>query len=417
MLGETAISQMSKRHLNLSRQRARSPVRTRAAVTASAMLLFANPRLRAEDRVDYRYEDYAEENGRIHVQTHGAFFEASLTPWLSLKGNYIYDAISGATPLGPPFLRGSNAINTATIDDIRNAGYLEPSFKLGNHTLSPQVAYSKESDYESIGVSLSDAIDFNDKNTTLSVGIAHSFDHILPNEGQLQNLGDPITHRLRKDDTSVLVGVTQLLGPATVLNVAVTVGYSDGFLNDPYKRVLFDDFPYNVGSDPDNPLPFTVWPEKRPDHKLREVLFASLSHSFEQVNGAAEMTYRLHHDSFGVTANTVTFQWNQKFTKRVIISPLFRFHTQTAADFYATHFRGDPDNQGEFPLPRHYSSDYRLSALNSFTYGVSVEIRLHEHFSLSAACKRYEMEGTDGVTDARQYPKANVVTIGGTLWF
>ena len=98
MLGETAISQMSKRHLNLSRQRARSPVRTRAAVTASAMLLFANPRLRAEDRVDYRYEDYAEENGRIHVQTHGAFFEASLTPWLSLKGNYIYDAIGPAVP-------------------------------------------------------------------------------------------------------------------------------------------------------------------------------------------------------------------------------------------------------------------------------------------------------------------------------
>lgn len=387
------------------------------ALALSGILYLGSPaRSRGEDRVDYRYEDYAEENGRIHIQTHGLYFDTTLAPWLSLKGNYIYDAISGATPLGPPYLPGVNAANTATIDDIRNAGFIEPSFKVGNHTLSPQLAYSLESDYESIGAALNDAIELNEKNTTLQLGISHSFDHVLPNEGELNYRGNPLTKQ-KKDDSSALIGVTQLLGPATLLTADVTVGYSGGYLSDPYKRVLFDDVPYYPGTDPANPNAFTVWPERRPSHKLREVLFLSLAHNFEKVNGAAEITYRLHHDSFGVTAHTLSAQWNQKITKYLILSPLFRFHTQTAADFYATHFSGDPDNQGVYPLPKAYSSDYRLSAMESYTYGISASIRVQEHVSLELACKRYETFGTDGVTGSQQYPKANVVTVGLSLWF
>ncbi|HLP76586.1 MAG TPA: DUF3570 domain-containing protein [Candidatus Paceibacterota bacterium] len=387
------------------------------ALALSGILYLAGPaRSRGEDRVDYRYEDYSEENGRIHIKTHGVYFDTTLAPWLSLKGNYIYDAISGATPLGPKYLPGANAVNTATIDDVRKAGFLEPSFKVGNHTLSPQIAYSLESDYESIGVALNDAIELNEKNTTLQLGVAHSFDHVLPNEGELDYHGNPLTKQ-KKNDSSALIGVTQLLGPATILTADVTVGYSSGYLSDPYKRVLFDDVPYYPGTDPANPNAFTVWPERRPSHKLREVLFVALSHNFEPLNGAAEVTYRLHHDSFGVTANTFSFQWNQKITKYLILSPLVRFHTQTAASFYATDFRGDPDNQGVYPLPKNYSSDYRLSAMDSLTLGVSASIRLQEHVSLELAFKRYTMWGTDGVTGSQQYPKANAVTAGLSLWF
>ena len=63
------------------------------------LVLFAVPgRTKAEDRADYRYEDYKEADGRVHIQTHGAYFDVALRPWLSFQGNYIYDSISGATP-------------------------------------------------------------------------------------------------------------------------------------------------------------------------------------------------------------------------------------------------------------------------------------------------------------------------------
>jgi Protein of unknown function (DUF3570) len=346
-----------------------------ASATLACLLYTASMgRPRAADRADYHFESYSEENGRIQVMTQGLYFDTTLKPWMSLKGNFIYDAISGATPRGTPFQPGTNAVNTVQMDDTRYAGFLEPTFKFANHTLSPQGAYSRESDYESIGISLNDAIDFNDKNTTLVVGVSHSFDRILPNEGELTGTGNPITNALRKDSTDVLLGVTQLLGPATVVACDLTLGYASGYLSDPYKRVLFDNYPYFPGPDPANPNPFTGWPENRPDHKFRQVVFLSLSHNFDKLAGAAEASYRFHHDDFGVLSHTVSIQWNQKAGRYVVISPLFRFYTQTAANFYGTHFPGDPNDPLNFPLPRFYSSDYRLSALNSFTYGLAVTL-------------------------------------------
>src|SRR4051794_3381409 len=50
---------------------------------------------------DYRYESYNEENDRIAVETHSALFEVTIKPrLLAIKGEVVYDAISGATPNG-----------------------------------------------------------------------------------------------------------------------------------------------------------------------------------------------------------------------------------------------------------------------------------------------------------------------------
>ena len=377
--------------------------------------LTALVRAKGESRVDYRYDYYAEDNDRIHVETHGVYFDAAINASLSLKGNALVDTISGATPDGSPPLPNQTEVGLQKMHDQRYAGYLEPTLKLGNHTLSPQVSYSEESDYRSIGASLNDAIDFNEKNTTLLWGISHSFDHVLPNEGERYSYGThvdaTIDSPLRKDDTEGLIGVTQLLDPNTIAQVNFTMGYSDGFLNDPYKRVVFDNFPFYGAI-------YTTFPEKRPGYKFRQILFFALDHYFEKVKGAVEITYRLSHDSYGIWANTVSLQWNQKIGRHVIISPLFRFHTQTAADFYATHFAGDPTFAfSSMPLPDYYSSDYRLSELNTFTYGVKVSAKLAKHLSIDLAYKRYEMFGTDGTTSAAQYPKAHVFTGGLTLWF
>jgi hypothetical protein len=390
-----------------------SSVRQRFAISPRLMVLcvwllacsLVN-RTRAENRADYRYEYYAEEAGRIEVQTHGLYFASEVKPWLTLKGNFIYDGVSGATPLGPPPLPGESTVPTATIDEIRRAGFLESTFQVQNQAITPQIAYSTESDYQSTGISLNYAIELDEKNTVLAAGLSHSFDKLLP------NVGAALTEPQNKDTTDVLLGITQILGSTTVFGANLTLGYASGYMNDPYKRVLFLDFPL-----PPPGLPYTVWPEARPGSKFRQVVLLSLQQYVEKLKGAADLTYRFHHDDFGIIANTATLQWNQKLGSRVIISPLFRFHTQTAADFYATAFPGDPTDPAAFPLPDYYSSDYRISALNTFTYGLAVTARLQEHISLSVAYQRYAMDGTDGVTAEDQYPTANVFSVGATLWW
>lgn len=381
--------------------------------SSAAVGVFFLPLLRAqaENHVDYRYEDYREDGGRIHVRTHGMLFEQSLTSWLTLKGNYVYDGISGATPVGTPPGPGETTVRKVTAEDIRRAGFVEPTIKWENHTISPQISVSREHDYESIGTSLSHSIDLNEKNTTLTWGLSHSFDRILPGPGERTGPNsDPIETALHKDSTDLLVGITQLLGPRTVFSFNLTVGYADGFLSDPYKRVLFPD------AYPD--FPYTETPENRPRQKLREVAYFSLQQAFPSLDGALEGSYRFHHDDWGVIANTVTVQWHQKVTKWVTLTPLFRFYTQTKADFYGTHFAGDPGDPAVEPgIPQHYSSDYRLSDLVTYTYGIGASIHLHDHVSVDLAYKRYEMFGTDHETAADMYPKAHAVTAGLSLWY
>ena len=373
-------------------------------------------RARGENRVDYRYDYYKEDAGRIEIETHGVYWDTALSSSVSLQGNFVNDAVSGATPTGAPPLPGQTSVAMAEMHDMRQGGFLQLPIKLSNHTLTPQFSVSQEHDYRSIGAALNDAIDFNEKNTTVSIGASHSFDHILPNPGEYYSTPtsplNPVEAPIRKDDTDVLLGLTQLLDPNTIATLNLTVGYASGFLNDPYKRVLFDNYPYYA------PYPFTVWPENRPDHKLRQVVFTSLSHYFDAVRGAAELTYRFSHDSFGIVAHTTSLQWNQKIGSRLVLSPMFRFHKQSAASFYGTHFAGDPsDPASPIQMPAYYSADYRLSALNSFTYGVEATVKVWKSVSIGADYKRYEMYGTDGFTAAAQYPKAHVGSIGLTVGF
>ncbi len=360
-------------------------------------------RTRGENHFDYKHEDYAEESRRIHVRTHGALFEIEATPSVSVHGELVFDAISGATPTGGPPPAGSRRVPLAHMDDDRAAGNVQTPIRWGRHTTTPQIAYSIESDYESVGLSLNHTIDFNDKNTTLALGFAYTYDTIMPEfwfgNKEYKNSGD------------VLVGVTQLLGPRTVFTANLTVGAANGFMNDPYKGVRFDGYP-----DPN-----TIFRESRPGYRDKQIGYFALTHFVTKLKGSAELGYRLYHDSYGIVSHTVSLNWFQKLGKHVVLSPMFRFSDQSEADFYAVRFAGDvslpPDDPFYVPVPKRYSSDYRLSAMQTFTYGLSATWKIKDRVSLDVAYKRYDMVGNDDATPKDAYPNANVFSGGLRLWF
>src|SRR5437879_1749007 len=96
-----------------------SLVARRLRALAVAAMLQTIPPARGEDHTDYKYETYAEENGRILIRTHSALLEHTLAPWLALKGTFVYDGISGATPTGAPPPPGSSQVPLAEMKDIR----------------------------------------------------------------------------------------------------------------------------------------------------------------------------------------------------------------------------------------------------------------------------------------------------------
>lgn len=376
-----------------------SSLKSLALVLAVVIYLLHPRRSGAETLADYKYEVYAEDRDRIQVRTHSALFEQSLVRWLSLKGSYVHDAISGATPTGGPPPPGSQQVPLASMHDDRQAGYIEPRFQFGPHLFAPQVAYSSEDDYESLGLSLNYVRDFNEKNTTLNLGLAHNFDRLT---------GYYLRQRWeRKESTDFLVGVSQVLTPTTLFNVTLTLGTAHGYLSDPYKGFWFSDYP-------------ELFPERRPRHRTKQILSASLNQHVEPLRGSAELSYRFYHDSHGIVGHTTTLEWFQKIGSHVVVAPLLRFYSQSAADFYRLSFAADPsdpENPANALIPPFYSADYRVSALRTWTYGITATVRLGDRLFFDAAYKRYEMIGRDAVTAASNYPSAHIYTVGLRLHF
>jgi hypothetical protein len=421
----------------------------RVAALLLALLLFLSPRRSlAENRFEYRYEDYSEDRGRMQVQTHSVWFEYDLHEKVVARGSYVNDALAGATPTGGPGYPGQE-FETVRMKDRRDAGFMEAAVRAGRTLTTPQISYSEESDYRSIGLSLTEAIDFNQRNTTLVLGVARNFDEV---SGFWQR------ETRYKGTLDFLIGVNQVLGPRTVATLNLTLGYADGYLTDPYKGINFyQDLPPFGPYDPRDPnldpIPFGASaPERRPSHKFRQMVFGSLTHYFAPMNAGAEASYRFHHDDWGVIAHTFQGVWNQKVGKRVVVSPLVRYHRQSAADFYRLRVNSDPgfgpgrlaftpdnffyaqEGDGVFEsdvltdpdsflivtvpaAPDAYSADYRLSELETWTVGMGMTVQLHDRIALQLAYKRYVMKGRDGITPAGIYPDAHIATVGMSASF
>ena len=330
----------------------------------------------------------------MQIQTHSVYFDQKIMDALTMKGELVYDGISGATPTGTHQANGKAKLTH--VEDIRRAGNIGAEWRFGDHTLSPGIAFSKESDYQSKGVSLADAIDFNEKNTILQLGVSHNFDNVR--HANRIDWSD-------KDATEAIVGISQLLSPKTILNVAFTFGNDSGYLSDPYRAAEYHPsfFPSGVT---------TAVPERRPAHRNKEVLFNSLTHHFDSLNASLEGTYRFYYDSYGVFSHTVGINWHQWLGQHLIVEPLVRFSEQSAASFYTTQFSGSFSSD---PAGFH-SSDYRLSSFYSLDFGLQATAVINEHFHVNLGYHRYAMYGLDATT-ADMYPQANVFTIGlQILW-
>ena len=384
-----------------------APVKTRWQRLLPLSLTFTLPQLvRAENHVDYRYGYYDETGDRMKIETHSVYFEQKLIDSVIAKGELTYDGVSGATPNGKLVSNNQAAVQTIE-SDLRRAANLDLDCKLANHTLTPGFAWSKEHDYLSYGISLNDAIEFNDKNTILQLGLSHNFDSVRHSDKRIWT---------GKDSTEGILGISQLLSPKDILDVAFTFGNDSGYLSDPYR---FTD--YRVFITPPTIFFDTGLPqhERRPSHRNKEILFTSLTHHFDRLDASLEGSYRFYHDSYGISAHTLGLTWHQKLGQHFIIEPLFRFYEQSAASFYQTYIPiSFPQYLSYYAsgYPAYNSSDYRLSNFYSTDCGLQVTYVINDHIHLVAGYHRYEMNGLDQ-TPANAYPQANVYNVGfSILW-
>ncbi|MBI5380521.1 MAG: DUF3570 domain-containing protein [Opitutae bacterium] len=365
-----------------------------------AALALAQPRAaRAEDSVSYKYQDYREAGGRVAVQVQSTAIEKSLGPDMRLKLQGVIDAIAGATPSGEPAPTPDGQVPLSQMHDRRKAWSADLSRQFERVNVALGVANSREHDYVSTGWSVNTLNDFNQKNTTLLLGVAATKDDVkVFYQGPYAS----------KRTADAIVGLTQLLSPQTSVTANLSFGHARGYLDDPYRVIR-----KNTEILPGLSLPLT-YPENRPDKRDRWTVFLGTNHAVRSLSGAVEASYRWFHDTWGTTAHTLDVAWWQSCGEHFRLSPSVRYYRQTATNFYRLSLDGTTFTPALRPRPAgpFYSADYRLASLETWNLGLKAVWTISDRWQFDAAAERYEMRGRDGRTPESAFPRAAIWTLG-----
>jgi len=226
------------------------------------------------------------------------------------------------------------------------------------------ISFSKEYDYLHLGVSGGLSREFNDKNTTFSVGLAYSADTLEP----VGNAPIPFSDQNAakgsdsesKDVIDVVFGVTQILSKNTLLQLNYGLSQADGYLNDPYKWVSRVD---SSGTIVEN------LHESRPDSRTGHNLYGAIKHNIADglfgKNNILTTSGRYHTDDWGIDSVTLDAKYQIDLGNKKSIEPHVRYYHQSEADFYV------PQLDASAPLPEHATADYRLAEFDAYTLGAT----------------------------------------------
>ncbi|MEQ1557670.1 MAG: DUF3570 domain-containing protein [Methyloglobulus sp.] len=417
----------------------------------------------------------------IEVDSLHGSARVSLTDRVKFAFNYIEDTWSGATPFGSApeqsgangggrggttFLDGKPIISGATpiarsntyLDGQGNSfykvtdpitgqssflkdravhvlGYASPetrkqgdfklSYEWDEAALNMGGGISIERDYESRFVNLGGRMDFNQKQTTVNLGLSYTnsaisavidpsaFHWTSKIEENKLITHNPITSlntlNSNREDWAAHLDLTQVINPNTVMGLGMGYTRSTGYLANPYK------FAWIYGVDPNLPDPIFeglptgifkahsgMFLEQRPDVRNQWNWSARWTQYLEPLNAAVHVGYSFAHDDWGINAHTFEGDWVQPLGAGWTVTPRIRYYSQEAADFYqpifkvnATidHLTGTLDVR-QLNIPDNFSSDQRLSGYGALSGGVTVAKEFAKGIGLEAGFEYYTHQGS-----------------------
>ena len=234
-------------------------------------------------------------------------------------------------------------VSSASEQDNRSFLTVTATKDLAGQTLSVMGGLSNEYDYQSLMAGLGWSKNFKQRNVTVSAQVRHFADtlDLYDIEGVNQGEDDRTT-------TDLTLGLTQVLGPRTVLSGELYWSTQSGYLGTPFHEVLLQDG--------------TRITERLPEDRTRTALGFWLNHAFSK-GFVGRFYYRFYDDDWGIQAHTVELEPQFKVGDRSWIFPILRWHSQTGSDYF-----GLPGTfSGDEPF---LTADRDLSEFTSEKYGV-----------------------------------------------
>lgn len=326
------------------------------------------------------------------------------------------DSLTGATPNGAirqdgvqTFTRPSGAdaytVTTGalplddTFKDTRlslSANWQQPAGEKG--LVNVGASASKEYDYLHTGLNAKYAHDFNQRNTTVSAGIAYAYDTIDPVGGAplpltpMLDVGD-VSNRLgdkHKDILDVIVGVSQVVNRNLVVQANYSFSRQDGYLNNPYKvlsrvdGVTGETLPRAPGPNGGPSGQFLF--ENRPDQRTLHGIYTQAKLNLG--GRVLDASYRYMTDDWEIDSHTLDMRLRWPVGPSSYLEPHVRFYTQTEAEFYRVSL---DDSQS---LPSFASSDYRLGNFDAVTAGLKFGWKTRNDNAMAVRVEWYTQSGT-----------------------
>ncbi len=378
----------------------------------------------------------------------GGFASSKTQTFTSPSGGGGYTVKPGYTPLDPTFKDARTAVSV---------NWMTPISRMKRYLAG--INFSSESDYTSASGSYSLLQDFNHKQTTLTLGLAYSYDAVNPHGGFPTPLGSlkgesrysvrALTHtrasggstssgtsssstssssgeglnyegegldlNLFKGKTKqtwdAIIGVSQVLNRYTLLNLNYGISSVSGYQTDPYKLVPIMDA---------NGYPVDFVHENRPDSRLKQTL---------KVDGVTaigkdslHLSYRYYWDDWGVKANTYDVKYHLSLGQHWYLVPHYRYSQQTKANFY---YLGLPNTHSPSTY-RYASSDTRLADMTTVTLGGMVGWKMTSDLSFTLNLEQMTQSGdshpSSAVGDQKNHDMfptitATMVTLGMRMRF
>ncbi|OUS32521.1 hypothetical protein A9Q99_00150 [Gammaproteobacteria bacterium 45_16_T64] len=255
----------------------------------------------------------------------------------------------------------------ASIKEHRTDASIQTTYYHDNGSLGLTAGISEENDYASSSLGLGASFNFNDKLSTLSVGVSGSNDSIEPTQGNVPTN----TIKDDKQSSSAFVGLSQVINKDTIIQVGSSFASAEGFLSDSYKLN-----------------------DRRPDSRQRWTVNTALRQHYSSIDSTLHLDYRYYGDDWEMQSHTVDASVWVELGDHVMLIPSVRWYSQSDTPFFAN--TADSAN-------KYHSSDYRLSSYGAITTGLRAQCKYGD-WLIAGTAERYESGKELGIFDGDESP-------------
>ncbi|MGQ5521987.1 DUF3570 domain-containing protein [Chitinimonas sp. PSY-7] len=339
---------------------------------AGGLALSANT-ANAEDKFSTQAMQYREDDQRMDIDYITFGLEKDFGTDYSLKLDYGYDAISGATPVWKPHpnLVGEFVESRQTLPkEVRRAGSGALTVRdAARNEYTVGAAYSDEPDFKSAEISGAVMLwhdELHNRSYNAGIGVQNN-----------TAIATPFTNNARDADSrvyNVQVGITEILNATNTLEATLFGARETGYLSNHYLKTvrLQDDGSKLMAND------------SRPDKRN------SLGFTLRWIRAwlpvfTSNLWYRFYRDSWAIAAHTVESKLYWDATPWLRVNPVYRWQWQDKADFYRA-YNGQPNM---FATTGYGSNDARLGRFTVQTAQLNLEFRPVKQHSFNIGFSHY----------------------------